>query len=80
MNLPKNLTRSQDSKTPALEVSLKRNSSVESIHKVHAVICDNKGRILMRAGNADFETFIRSSLKPFQALPFINTGAAQKIQ
>ena len=61
-----------------LEVRLKRGGSLESIHRVHAVVCDHRGRILMRAGRADYETFIRSALKPFQAMPLLSSGAAEQ--
>ena len=63
--------------SPPLEVQLKRGSSIESTHRVHAVVCDSRGRVLMRAGQPDFETFIRSALKPFQALPLISSGASE---
>ena len=33
----------------------------------------------MSAGQADYETFIRSALKPFQALPFLSSGAAEQM-
>ncbi len=79
MNISTKLSDKKRGDSNILEVSLKRNSSIESIHRVHAVISDNKGRVLMTAGNPDFQTFIRSSLKPFQALPFISSGTAQKI-
>ncbi len=61
-----------------LEVRLKRNSIIESIHRVHAVVTDSKGRVLLSAGNPNYKTFIRSSLKPFQALPFISSGTVEK--
>ena len=61
-------------RTPPLQVELKRGFSVESCHHVHAVVCDTRGRILMHAGNADYSTFIRSALKPFQALPFVSSS------
>lgn len=61
-------------------VSLKRGAFTESNHQVHAVVCDNKGRILMSAGNPYYDTFIRSSLKPFQALPFVSSGTAEQIK
>ena len=32
----------------------------------------------MKAGSSEYETFIRSALKPFQALPFITSGASEK--
>ena len=56
-----------------------RGSSLESIHKVHAVISDKKGRVLMCAGNPEYKSFIRSALKPFQTIPFVSSGASSKI-
>ena len=67
------------SNNPPLEAILMRGSNIESIHKVHAVISDKKGRVLMCAGNPEYKTFIRSALKPFQAIPFVSSGAASKI-
>jgi L-asparaginase len=66
--------------TPPLEVTLKRGCISESMHRVHAVVCDGRGRVLMCAGDPGFETFIRSALKPFQALPFISSGAAAQME
>ena len=65
--------------TPVFKVVLKRGSQIESIHNVHAVVCDTKHRILMAAGKYNYKTFIRSSLKPFQVLPFISSGTADKL-
>ena len=67
------------SNNPPVEVILMRGSKPESIHKVHAVVSDKKGRVLMCAGNPEYKSFIRSALKPFQAIPFISSGAASKI-
>ena len=61
----------------AFEVIVKRNSNFESKHIVHAVISDEKGRVLLYAGNFGLETFMRSSLKPFQAIPFITSGTTE---
>ena len=61
-----------------LRILVKRGSSVESIHRAHASICDTKGRTLMKAGSSDYETFIRSALKPFQVLPFLTSGTSEK--
>ena len=80
MPLPSSLDGgTASSALPPLEVRLKRNGSIESVHRVHAVVCDERGRILMRAGKANYETFIRSALKPFQALPFLSSGAAAMV-
>ena len=78
MTYMKDLSKKNKLFTPMLKVFLKRGSYVESVHNVHAVICDNKGRVLMQAGNDKHETFIRSALKPFQAIPFISSGAYEK--
>ena len=67
------------SNNPPLEAILMRGSNIESIHKIHAVISDKKGRVLMCAGNPEYKSFIRSALKPFQAIPFVSSGAASKI-
>ena len=61
-----------------LKVKLLRGSSTESIHRVHVAISDNKGRVLMKAGDPKYVSFIRSAFKPFQALPFISSGAFEK--
>ena len=67
------------SNNPPIEATLIRGSNIESIHKVHAVISDKKGRVLMCAGNPEYKSFIRSALKPFQAIPFVSSGACSKI-
>lgn len=79
MNFSSGYGTNPRSSTPGIQVALKRGATVESIHRAQAVVCDGRGRVLMRAGNVDFETFIRSALKPFQALPFISSGAADHI-
>lgn len=79
MALPSSLGGGSSTALPPLEVRLKRSGCVESVHRVHAVVCDQRGRILMRAGQANYETFIRSALKPFQALPFLSSGAAAQV-
>ena len=63
------------SNNPPLQATLMRGTNIESIHKIHAVISDKKGRVLMCAGNPEYKSFIRSALKPFQAIPFVSSGA-----
>ncbi len=67
------------SNNPPLQATLMRGSKIESIHKIHAVITDRKGRVLMCAGNPEYKSFIRSALKPFQAIPFVSSGASSII-
>ncbi|MEM6597227.1 MAG: asparaginase [Cyanobacteria bacterium P01_D01_bin.36] len=57
-----------------LEIQLLREGIVESTHKAHAVVCDERGRVLTSAGDPEFGSFIRSALKPFQALAVTSTG------
>jgi L-asparaginase len=63
---------------PPLEVRLSRGGISESLHRVHAVVCDQRGRVLMRAGDPQQLSFIRSALKPFQAQVFVSSGAAEQ--
>jgi len=65
------------SNNPPLQATLMRGSNIESIHKIHAVITDKKGRVLMCAGNPEYKSFIRSALKPFQASASVKAGAVK---
>lgn len=48
----------------------------ESLHHGVAVVADAEGRTLLTWGDPSFVTFPRSSLKPFQAIPLVESGAA----
>ena len=72
------MTRGKRTHTTSLEVHLLREGIVESSHQVEAAVCDERGRVLLLAGNAETSTFIRSALKPFQALAVTSTGTLQK--
>jgi L-asparaginase len=64
--------------TKELDVQLLREGIVESTHVAHVVVCDNRGRNLSVAGNPEMGTFIRSALKPFQALAVTAAGALER--
>ncbi|HYP51671.1 MAG TPA: asparaginase, partial [Pyrinomonadaceae bacterium] len=54
-----------------------RGETVESIHRGHLIVVDGAGETLFSLGNpAKAVTFFRSSAKPFQAFPFLTSGAA----
>ncbi len=72
------MTRSKRTHTSPLEVHLLREGLVESIHQVEAAICDERGRIMFVAGSAETTAFIRSALKPFQALATTSTGVLER--
>ncbi|MFM8258728.1 MAG: asparaginase [Vulcanococcus sp.] len=76
MSLSSSFGSATRSGAPPLEVRLSRGGITESVHRAHAVVCDQRGRVLMRAGDPQQLSFIRSALKPFQAQVFVSSGAA----
>ncbi len=61
---------------PLVEVT--RGEIVESIHFGAFIVVDSHGNVLASEGNPDLMTYPRSSMKPFQALPFIERDGAEK--
>ncbi len=57
--------------------ALTRGQIVESIHFGAIAVCDAQGKLWWHAGDPDTVTFLRSTAKPFQALPFIEAGGAE---
>ncbi|HEX9961561.1 MAG TPA: asparaginase, partial [Pyrinomonadaceae bacterium] len=53
-----------------------RGETIESIHRGHLIVVDGAGETLFSLGNPATVTFFRSSAKPFQAFPFLTSGAA----
>lgn len=72
------MTRGKKLQTSPLRVQLLREGIVESTHTVQAVVCDDRGRVLTVAGDAETSTFIRSALKPFQALATTSIGTLEQ--
>ena len=62
--------------TPPLTIELWRGPHIESRHLVHAVVADVTGAVVRSWGDPDRLTHPRSSVKPLQALPLVETGAA----
>ncbi len=56
-----------------------RGPAVESVHHGVAVVADAAGRIVQAWGDPGFVTFPRSSLKPFQAIGLVESGAADAL-
>jgi len=61
---------------PVLETT--RGSIVESVQFGAGVVVDAGGRVLAAFGNLQTRSFIRSTAKPFQALPFVELGGVEK--
>ena len=71
------MTRLKRPAHPRIEVNLLREGIIESIHQSEVVVADNRGRVLAVAGNAETCSFIRSAMKPFQALAVTTTGVME---
>jgi L-asparaginase II len=61
-------------------VENRRGTVVESRHTVHAAVVDGAGKLVAQAGNPDLVTFWRSAAKPFQALPLVEDGVAERFK
>ncbi|MBD2450300.1 asparaginase [Nostoc sp. FACHB-152] len=72
------MTMGKRTQATVLEVRLLREGIIESRHIVQAAVCDDRGRVLSVAGNAETATFVRSALKPFQALAVTTTGTLER--
>ena len=57
---------------PLLEVT--RGQIVESTHYGSIVVVDSNGKLIAAQGDPQTVAFLRSSAKPFQALPFVERG------
>ncbi len=53
---------------------LTRGNIIESMHHGAAAVVDAQGNLVAWVGDAHAVTFLRSTAKPFQALPFIESG------
>ena len=51
-----------------------RSGVVESLHRVHAAVVTDTGKVLAHHGDTDWVTVYRSAAKPFQALPLVDDG------
>lgn len=63
---------------PVNLVEIWRGSLLESVHQGHAVVCHASGDILHAWGDPDALVYPRSSAKMIQALPLIESGAADR--
>ena len=61
-------------------VELRRGTVVESRHRVHVAVVDAEGTLVADAGDPQFVTFWRSAAKPFQAMPLIEDGVAERFK
>jgi L-asparaginase II len=63
---------------PAALVEVRRGPIVESRHRGHLAAVDGDGRLVASLGEPETVTYLRSSAKPFQAVPLLTSGAAER--
>ncbi len=64
--------------THAQLVEVTRGDQVECTHAGSVAVVNTKGDLLYQAGDPDFLTFTRSTIKPFQAVPFMRANGPAK--
>jgi L-asparaginase II len=66
------------SSTVEIVARVYRGSREESVHYGSVAVVDKDGRLTHYLGDPEFFTFVRSSSKPFQLIPLIRSGAADR--
>lgn len=56
-----------------------RGNTVESVHFGAVAVVDRHGNLLAWYGDPYVQTYLRSTAKPFQALPFVEAGGPQAL-
>lgn len=59
-------------------ISVTRGPLVECIHFGAAAVVDSLGNLLVALGDANGITFLRSTSKPLQAIPFVEAGGVER--
>src|SRR5919106_2357832 len=60
---------------PLFEVT--RGNLVESVHYGSVAVVDSSGKLISSYGDPKTVAFLRSSAKPFQAIPFVEHGGVE---
>ncbi|MCS6779763.1 MAG: asparaginase [Geminicoccaceae bacterium] len=60
----------------AIAIEVWRGDRVESRHRASLAVADRAGRLLLAVGEVDRPVYPRSAIKPLQALPLVESGAA----
>jgi len=63
---------------PEMLVRVWRGSVIESLHRVYMAAVNVRGETLHAFGRADYLTFARSTAKPLQAIPVVESGAFER--
>jgi L-asparaginase II len=65
---------------PPVLARVRRGAYDESAHRGHAAIVDESGRLVGSGGDPALPTFLRSTAKPFQALPLLEAGGVEEFR
>jgi L-asparaginase II len=57
-----------------------RGDTVESVHFGAAAVVNSRAELIAMVGNPEVVTYLRSSAKPFQVMPFLENGGADFYQ
>ncbi|HEX8180158.1 MAG TPA: asparaginase [Pyrinomonadaceae bacterium] len=71
-------TKQMQTFQPAPLVEVRRGRLVESRHRGHVVAVEPAGQVVAQLGAPEMVTYLRSSAKPFQAMPLVASGAAER--
>src|SRR5258708_13370552 len=61
-----------------MHVEQRRGAIGGSRHRVQVAVVDGEGQLVARSGDPDLVAFWRSAAKPFQALPLVTDGVAER--
>src|SRR2546426_10938843 len=62
-----------------IEVVVQRGAIAESRHRIQAAVCDATGLAVAATAESDRVTTFRSAAKPFQLLPLVERGFAERL-
>ncbi len=74
------MKRQAPSSAAALIIEITRGNIVESEHQVSIAVVDVRGQSVMAFGDMKKPIYLRSSAKPFQALPLVEQGYAESLK
>jgi L-asparaginase II len=66
--------------TPPILAELTRGGIVESAHRGWIAVARPDGTLLAHVGDPERVTFARSAMKPFQAVPLVQSGAVERFE
>ena len=60
-------------------IQITRGALLEVVYRGAIAVANARGELIASAGDPNLTTFLRSSAKPFQLLPLVESGAADRL-